>query len=80
MIDKFEYFLTIWEPTGERDGFRPVLERKEVKRFWNALDAWKYVIDEKVLAYTLHKAECIIDETFADRWIGKEIPKGERPP
>jgi len=66
----YEYFLTVWEPSGEMDGDRPRIEPKEVKRFSTALEAWQDVVENKVITYTLHRAECVIDETFPDRWRG----------
>ena len=69
MEEPYRYFLSVWEPTGkldERD--RPELQRIEIKMFWKCLDAWQYVIKNKIRTYTLDRAECVIDESFAHYW------------
>lgn len=70
MSDRHRWFLSIWEPTGELDenGVHPAIERARIEMFWNCIDAWLYVIENKIKTYTLDRAECVIDESFAHYW------------
>jgi len=78
MNDSCRYFLSIWEPTGKLgEGGKPEIIKTQIKVFWRCLDAWQYVIENKIRTYTLDRAECVIDETFAHYW--KDDYQGSTP-
>lgn len=60
-----DYFLLIWKPIiPPPDPTRnPTREVGEIKRFYNLKDVWQYVLDNNIKFYSVHEADCIIDQS-----------------
>ena len=58
-VNMDEYFLIIWEKPKDLELRVP----KEILRFYKAEDAWHYVLKKKIEHYSLHGANCIIDQS-----------------
>ena len=59
-----DWFLQLWIPL--KVGEMKIYEAQKHKRgkilhFYSCLEAWKHVLENNIAAFTLHKAECVID-------------------
>ncbi len=58
-----KYIVEVWAPTPKsvpnapEDDLIPI-ERKE---FWDPIDAWNWVLENKIERYAIWKAECVVD-------------------
>jgi len=53
------YYLAIWDTQAPKE--KPKI--KEIKRFYNAIEAWKFVLDNNIKSYSVDAGECVIDNS-----------------
>ena len=60
-----DYFLLIWKPKNHptEPTKEAIREVGEIKRFFNIKEVWQYVLDNEIKFYSVHEADCIIDES-----------------
>lgn len=58
-VMRHEIFIIVWKEHTSKDE----LEIIEIRRFFDAIRAWQYVIDNNIKKYTVHSASCVIDQS-----------------
>ena len=63
----YKYTVEVWEPLPSdqiKEGNPQITHHvTQQETFWKLIDAWNWVLDNKIEKYTVYKGECIIDNS-----------------